>query len=250
MYYKEYLLLRKGILIFAGALLILALVGDVMSHSPGNHVSPMSLSKVLLFFLPWLVALFATIYATSIGQDSGENARLALVRPLPRPVAAGAILGMGALAVVVALALGTVAFYLPFVLSNGLQVIDLRHSYGWLELLLPLFYGLAMYGAASAVAVFARRTASVAFIIWPVCLVLYMFSASQGRIGDIIRDLNLINPVAYFITSTNLLTNPRLFHHSYGFFGNITPWNDALVLSGLFFAFTTLAAVRYSRLEV
>ena len=248
MYYKEFVLLRRGLLVFFAIVLVFSITFDATMHASHDKIV-YPLPELTLFFMAWLVGIFAAIYGTSLGQDSGDTARLALMRPISRLRAAATVFGMGAGAVVLALFVGSAVFYLPFVVTNGFGAIGIDRAYGAVQFLLPLSLAFAFYGVAAAASVLARRSLAVALMAWPVSAVLFMFIAQPGSLGNVMRDLNVVNPLAYYIAGINVMSNPKLAHHNYGYFGDLTPQTDAVVLFGMFLIFITIAALQWRRVE-
>jgi hypothetical protein len=250
MLYKESLLLRRGILIFVGIFLVLGIASDA-----GNHISHsrvlIRVPEILLFSTSWLAGIFSIVYGTSLGQESGEVARLALMRPISRVRAAALALAMGAASVIIVFTLGTGAFFLPYLISNGFNAFTGFTSWNhypihpWLAYLLPLAFSLAVYGLTAVVSVFSRRALVPALLVGPILIVIYLFNGLPGFAW-----LNAVNPLAIFIAGSNIAVAPSFATPpDYGTVGHLSPTGDAYVLACMFIVYGALAIVQWRRVE-
>ncbi len=247
MYYKEFLLLRRALIVFFAIVLALGILQNLATLGKGRqHID---ISELLLFTSAWLAAIFGAIYGTSIGQECSDNARFALMRPISRWRSALNTFGPGIGAVVLALVCSAVIFEIPSVLIGGVHIISNAHGYGWIEILFPLGLALAFYAAGALASTFSRRSVGIAFFPFPIAAFLYVFSFTPGGIHQVLEKLNFINPFAYYISGINALSNPKLASQ-YGAFGLFTPTQDMWALFGLFALFISIAMVRYQRMEV
>jgi hypothetical protein len=246
MYYKEYLSLRRPFIVFIATMFVLGLLALFSIHAPSGSTT-ISVSQMMLFANAWFVAIFATVCGTSIGQECGDAARLALVRPITRLRSVTTIFAMGIAAIFLATIVGFAAIVLPTAIMGG-HIVD-AGRYGWFSITFPLSFALALYGGAACASVFSRRTQLVAVLVAPLAAALYVAGFAPG-LGVVLRWVNLLNPLSYYIPGINILANPSLAGHSYGFFGTLSPAIDVLVLFGMFALCVIVAGVRFQHVEV
>jgi hypothetical protein len=250
MVYKEFLLLRRGVLLFLGIFLALGIAADASTHLAHSRVL-IRVTEQLVFNASWITAIFAMIYGTSLGQESGEAARLALMRPISRAQAALVTLAMGAVSVAIVFIGGSISYFLPYAITNGLNAFTTFPSWGQATIslstaaLLPIGFALATYGATAAVAVISRRSLVPALLVAPVAVVIYLLSQIPG-----VQWINVMNPLAIFIAASNIALNPALQHASYGVIGNVDVPVDIGILFTMFVIYAAVAVFQWRRVEV
>ncbi len=251
MLYKETLVMRRAVLVFLGIVFLTGCLNDYGMHQ-GHSAAIGPMVQTSIFLMAALVAMFATIYGSSLGSEVSESGRLTLMRPIARVRYGLGVIAVDAAAIILAYLLGLVAFYIPFVLTSGLGIIVLsmhaphEHAMDWKTFLLPISFALACYGFVALLAQLLRKTLLAVAVAWPIVIVGYV--VAQTTSNDMPRWLTIWNPLNYYIPAINKYLDAKII--GYGFFGRLSVSWDIAVLVGLFVLYCAIALARYNRVQV
>ncbi len=247
MYYKELLVVRRALVIYAIVLAVLSVVTIVSWAGDKTAFSSASWTlEAMAGTCGWVVCGFALVLGTGLGNERREAGRAAFIRPMPRERYACAVIGVDVAALIAA--------YFFTVLVNALAFIVATHHGVTMTLslfnvvIMPLSGVLAFYGVTLALGVLFTRSTLVAILVLPVSLLLWGAVSTDWSAEPAFIPLNVINPVAYFAPAVSMMQDPHF--RGIGPFWLLSSAMDTLILYGFFAAGVIVAIVAWSRAEI
>jgi len=200
MIYREYLVMRKGLVWFAGLLAIMLII-VVFSQSIEGKVDYADIAAAS----GWLSAIFASIFGVALGNGSREAARMLWVLPTERWKAALQLIAVDLVGTTVAFACVYFAFvfYLAFV---GLHLrMGTMGTVSAADIAMALAMAYATYGWSALAGMLGRRVAYGGIIALPALMIWMILAQSQvTSIAAILRGPIVANPFVVFNTALAL----------------------------------------------
>jgi len=196
MIYREYLVMRKGLAWYAGAVLVLAVISLVPFRVGG-----VSLDGADIAFTSGVFAgLFAWIFGVALGNGSREAARVLWVLPTERWKLALQVIAVDLAGTTVAFAF-EYAITLVVVALISLHFRTEIHGVRGADIMLALALTYATYGWGALVGMCGRRIAYSGLVAAPALAIWLTVAESPSRIGAILRVPIVANPFAVFNTT-------------------------------------------------
>jgi hypothetical protein len=197
MIYRQFLVMRKALLWYAG-ILAGAAIFMIGSIAMGN--TQLCGDRTLLS--SWAegsgmaAMIFAAIYGVGLGNASREGARIFWVLPQGRLRAGLALLGVDMAGVIVAVALAFVGTCVVFGVGLPMQNSDCRvvNDLGLQKLGIALGFPLAVYGWCTLTGMLLRRVAYMGVVFLPVGLLWMLFAQQPHILGRFLHSIAFANP--------------------------------------------------------
>lgn len=197
MIYREYLVMRKALPLFAGIVLIIMLI--VPSSSNMGHVTYAAIANGS----GWLAAIFASVFGVALGNGSRDASRVLWVLPTRRWMLALQVIAVD-------LAGTTVAFacvYLLMLTFGALHFrVELSGTSSAADIAMALAMAFGTYGWSALVGMLGRRIAYGGLIALPVLMIWMILALSQTAIGAMLRAPIAANPFAVYNAGLNAMS--------------------------------------------
>jgi hypothetical protein len=203
MEYVELLRVRRSLIWNAGILAvvvigILALGSHSTIHVNGGTTNLAAGASLPVSVLATIGALLAAIYASSIGTSLNRESTtrdISWTKPVSRTMLAIRFVCIDLAGVVIAFAFALILIYLALSYLQ-ISVVGDSHSSG--QLVLACGVGAMWYGLLQMVTCgFGPGGRAMAGILWPIALVCQGLAELGGTIGQIVRALDVLNPLSY-----------------------------------------------------
>jgi hypothetical protein len=197
MWYKEALAMRRALVVFA---IVVAVLGALNAWGAGDS-GGIYLSQALDVAC-FAAIVLALVVGTHLGSERGAQARLALLRPVPRERYAWTIFVVDMVALVVAYGLGVLFIAGTYEAAHGFAPMDFHGVTATTAVLLPLAAIFAFYGLTALCAVAARGALAVSLLVGPVCLVVWVGGAIyRWPAAQAFRLVCIVNPLMYLASA-------------------------------------------------
>ena len=210
MIYREWLVMRKAVLVFlpiVGALTLLFCWAAAANHQK-YHTGFISMFSTGA----WFTAVFASIFGVALGNASREGARVFWVLPKSRWRSALEVVGVdvaGIAAAFVGVVLASTAINAAIVsLYPG---TSMKWDFDTRLLFAVLLFPLGVYAWSALAGMIGRRVPYLGVAVFPVLMLWYVFANIGGVIGQVTRFPILANPVVAYQMQSVTANNAKAF---------------------------------------
>ncbi len=196
MMYRQFLVMRKAIVVLTIVTLIPSLIfaySNISLHGSDRFDSPLSFALITL--IGWSLALFASIYGAAFAGTSREAAQTLWVLPTDRRRSAALAMLVDLGGILVACGALIVVTYLPQLPVIGpAQIGAMLSQFDVHALLFALAFPFAVYGYSALLGMLLRRAAFAGIAVVPIGVIWTMLA--QDPASGVLRMLAPLNPVA------------------------------------------------------
>jgi hypothetical protein len=209
MEYVELLRVRRSLIWNAGIMLvvvigILTLGNDSTIHINGGTTRIAAGVAIPVGVLATIGAFLAAIYASSIGTSLNRESLtrdISWTKPVSRTLLAIRFIGIDLAGVVIAYAVALILIYLAL---SYMHIAVAGDAHAPAQLLLGCGVGAMWYGLLQLLTCgFGNGARAMAGILWPIALVCQGLGSLGGTIGQTIRAIDVLNPLAYLNNIAN-----------------------------------------------
>jgi hypothetical protein len=200
MIYREYLVMRKALAWYAGAVLVLMLINFIWPGAGNMRVSYGTMAVQSGSF----AAIFAWIFGVALGNGSREAARVLWVLPSARWKMALQVIGVDLAGITLAFACEYAAILVLLALSGLRFPAELQGSLDLAYIVVSLALAYAVYGWSALIGMLGRRMPYCGILAAPALAIWMTVAQSPSTIGAILRAPLVTNPIAVFNTTIAL----------------------------------------------
>lgn len=243
MIYREWLVMRKAILVYLAIAVGLEILVSLMGHVKTNFVQCMTGGA-------WFGALFASVFGVALGNSSREGARVFWVLPKARWQSALGIVAVDLIATMfvttaIPLLIGAVDSAIAGLPGNAMQ-------WNWDGNAAILAFGLpiGVYGWAALVGMIGRRLPYVGIAVMPVLLLWFIFATSPGTVGQLLAKVVAANPFALYIVAQSGKASAHDFKNFADTLAWLTPESGLIAMVLIALTGCVAAITMWSKTEV
>lgn len=194
MWYKEALAMRRALVVYAIVIGVIAVLNAWGAGDEGG----IYLTQATLGVAVVTTSILALIAGNSLGNECGDMARTALLRPISRGGYAWTVFAVDIAALFVAYVGAAAIVIATFQAAHGFAPMDL-HGVSLLTcVVLPFGAVLAWYGLTTVCSVTSRGSRVVAVLIGPISYVLWLGATAEVRnVAKSFQVLCVVNPLMY-----------------------------------------------------
>ena len=197
MIYREWLVMRKAVLVFVGVVVALTLLfdwaGAARSHMQVTFVGMFSSAA-------WFTAIFASIFGVALGNGSREGARVFWILPKARWRSALEVIGVDFAGIAVAFSCVVVASVALNAVFAALypSTASMHWNFDWHAALAAVLMPLAVYAWSALVGMLGRRIPYVGLAVMPVLMIWFGLAQADTILGQVLRAPIATNPIVVY----------------------------------------------------
>lgn len=247
MIYREYLVMRKAVLVFLAITFALSLFAYGLSSSQGHPGTNASINDLFVIVGFTVAATFASIFGVALGNGSREPARVLWTFPESRLRSALAVIAVDFAGIIVALFGALFCFIVVVYLFALLGLADVHIR--WLlepwTVMREVTYCFAVYGWSAMISMLLRRVPYAGIAAFPICLIWSLVAQTNSSVGALARVTSIANPLVIVTwyrraSAEDLLSN---------YFSWLTVQDATMILVAITLCTCAVAVVLWQRAE-